>query len=223
MNGRYAQLILIFLFLCSSVFGGTIAATWDGFTASEAVGEIDGVSIEATTSNSAPFLGIVNDRFSDIDKGGWDTDFPLSKDILSLVASDVNGGDVQRFAFGEPMEEVLLYIENFDSNSIATVVAFGADDVQLVASSESIDFDPLTKNAGRLSTDNPTFNGEGDAILLFAGGVTGVTLDYERGDGANGVFYGFVLDAVSVPEPTAASMFGFVALVPLAFRKRRTV
>lgn len=221
MNGRYAQLALLLLFAASTSFGTTIA-TWDGYTSSEAEGEIDGIAISASTTGTAPFLGIVNDRFSNIDRGGWDAPFPLPSDALSLVASNVNEGDVQRFSFGEPIDEVLLYIENFDSNSTATIVAFGADDLQLVASSPSIDFDPLTKNAGRLSTDNPTFNGEGDAILLFAGGVTGITVDYERGDGANGVFYGFVLEeALSVPEPSAGSMFAILAFVPLVLRKRR--
>ena len=222
MNGRIAHTLLILLFACSTAFSTTIA-TWDAFSANEASGEIDGITILASTTNDAPFLGIVNDRFSDIDKGGWDAPFPLSPDALSLVASEVNGGDVQRFAFGEPIDEGLLYIENFDSNSIATIVAFGADDLQLVASSPSIDFDPLTKNAGRLSTDNPTFNGEGDAIIFFGGGVTGITIDFERGDGANGVFYGFVVeDAQSVPEPSAGSMLAILGLLPLAFRKQRS-
>lgn len=222
MNGRWTFVLLGCVFFCLTTAGfAETTATWNGFTEDAATGALDGVPITATTEGSAPFVGITLSRFAD--SGDWDTDHPLSTDAAALVAANVNGGDTQTFAFSESIAEGLLYIENFDSNSAATIVATGATTLEVEASSPSISFESTIPGTGVLSTSNPTFDGEGDVILFFGGEVTEISIAYTAGDAENGVFYGLATpDSIQVlPEPTGAGIAVALAGGMMCFRRRR--
>jgi len=194
---------------------------WTGQSSNLAFGSLDGVSLSATSSGGAEFAGIVpNAHFTG---RNWQGGLLVPEETDSLVAVPVNAGTTHSFEFATPIEEAMLLIENFDSSSVARISAGGDAFIELISASESISFSSLADGIGVLQTSNPTFNGEGDAVILFSGEVTGLTLEYSAGDGANGVFYGFAKGtAQAVPEP-ATSMLGrfAVALIPLAYRRRR--
>lgn len=210
---------LISTLLCSNALAET-TATWTGFARQSATGILNGIPFTVTTSSTAPFIAVVDDRLSE--GRGWDAELPLSRSAEAIVTANVSGGDSQIFSFDKPIDEGLLYIENFDTSSIANITANGGDQLELVAGSESIIFGQRTANAGTLRTTNPTSNGEGDAVLLFGGGVSTVTINYARGGPANGVFYSLAVGTVeAVPEPVSSAMALILALVPLALRNRR--
>ena len=223
MNGRRTLKLLGCVFFCLTTTAiAETTATWNGFTEDAATGALDGIPITVTSQGSAPFVGITLSRFADT--GDWDTDHPLSTDAAALVAADVNGGDTQTFSFSEPISEGLLYIENFDSNSAATIVATGATTLDLEASSPSISFVSTVPGTGSLSTSNPTFDGEGDVILFFGGDVTEISIAYTAGDAENGVFYGFATaDSLQVvPEPNGCLIAIALAGAMLSLRTRKT-
>ena len=224
-RNRSIQSLLITICLaigCAEIHADTIEGDWTSFTASTAVGVLDGTTIMGTASADAPFFGIAEDqRFWPFGEGGWDAGFPLSIDTRAMTATNVNAGDSHEFAFASAIESPSLYIENFDSNSIATITAFGSDSISLLSGSPSISFAADSATTGILQTSNPTFNGEGDAIIFLEGPVTGVRLDYSGGDGANGVFYGFALvDTAAVPEPAGDLMLILAGVSLLALRRR---
>ncbi len=199
----------------------SIGGVWTGESPSLAFGLLDGISLSATSSGGADFAGIVpRTHFTG---RNWQGGLTFPEETASLVAVPVNAGAVHSFRFAEPIEEAMLLIENFDSNSVATISATGDGLLELVSASDSISFSSQSDGVGVLRTSNPTFNGEGDAVILFSGAVTGLNLEYSAGDGANGVFYGFAQGAVqSVPEPESTMMLAFaVALMPLSLRRRR--
>ena len=104
-----------------------------------------------------------------------------------------------------------------------TITATGTDGLlELISGSDSISFSSDSDNVGVLRTSNPTFDGEGDVVLLFSGAITRLDLTYQGGDGANGIFYGFAINETrAVPEPTAGALSALLALIPLTLRKRR--
>lgn len=198
----------------------TTGGVWTGQSSSLAFGLLDGVSLSATSSGGAKFAGIVpRTHFTG---RNWQGGLAFPEETDSLVAVPVNAGTTHSFRFAEPIEEGMLLIENFDSSSVATISTRGDGLVELISGSDSISFSSLSDDVGILQTSNPTYNGEGDAVILFSGAVTGLTLEYSAGEGANGIFYGFAKGtAQAVPEPAAATLVGFAALIPLAFRRRR--
>lgn len=202
--------------ISNSATAGTVASTWTEFTETSAIGDIDGISISATSSPTAPLIGFSTDRFDT--EGGWDATLPLNREVAGLVASDVNEGDQQVFEFATGIGSGMFYIENFDSNSVATITVAGeAANLQLVTGSPSIGFESSGPGAGVLSTSNPDSDGEGDAVLQFSGNVTGITVDYLAGDGSNGIFYAFAV----VPEPSS-SMLWLVGLISLGLATRKS-
>ncbi len=218
-NMRLTVALLITLLVGTPLHAIT-TSTWRGFTDTLAFGDIDGIGISAFSTNSSPFIGLMEGRFSDNPGGGWNAPMPLDPTVNSLVTADVNGGDIQDFLFAVPMDEGLLYIENFDSGSIATITASGAQFLELAAASPSVSFSSTGMDSGRLISANESYNGEGDAVLAFAGSVTNVRINYENGEGANGVFYAFAMESVqSVPEASTA-MYAIIALVFMTTRRR---
>ena len=214
---------IIIAFFSTSALNAATTGEWDGYSSGAAFGTLDGVRISAFSTTTSPFIGVVDGRFSDEPGGGWNADMPLPPAAQSLVTADVNGGDAQVFRFASGITDALLYIENFDASSIATVTADNAELLELVAASDSISFESTSQYSGVLSSSNPTYNGEGDAVLHFMGDVRGITLQYSQGDGANGIFYGFAVPKIaSVPEPSCVYTLSLVmAFVPLARRRHR--
>ncbi len=201
----------------------TIEGDWTAYTESSATGVLDGTLITGTAGPDGPFFGIAEDqRFWPFGQGGWDASFWMSMDTRAIIAVNVNDGDWHEFEFAAPIDSPSLYIENFDSNSIATITATGSDSISLLSGSPSISFEPSSSTVGLLQTSNPTFNGEGDAIIFLEGPVTGVRIDYSGGDGANGVFYGFgLVDTSFVPEPSGYAAMFFAGIAALLMRRRR--
>lgn len=224
MNSRG---LYVFIFAVATFAFPTVAAAettggvWTGQSSSLAFGLLDGVSLSATSSGGAKFAGIVpRTHFTG---RNWQGGLSFPEETDSLVAVPVNAGTHHTFRFAEPIEEGMLLIENFDSSSIAKITASGKDSLlELVSASDSISFSSMSDAVGMLETSNPTYNGEGDAVILFSGAVTGLNLEYSAGSGANGVFYGFAKGtAQSVPEPAAAFLATFAAVIPLVLRRRR--
>lgn len=217
---RQGAFTLLAWAIITGVATGDIPATWTGQSSSLAFGWLNDVSFSASASPGAPFTGLHDGRF---DGSSWQADMSFSKDLVAIETQPANAGAIHSFRFTEPVEEGMLLIENFDSNSIATITTMGQDGLlELISASESISFDAVAGNAGRLRTSNSTFDGEGDAVLLFSGAVTGIELRYEGGDGANGVFYGFATSGTqAVPEPSTGTLSVLLALVPLMLRNRR--
>ena len=217
---RILMLVGSICFWTTTLAYAETTATWNGFTEDAATGSLAGVPITAKSEGSAPFVGITPSRFAD--SGDWDTDHPLSPEAAALVAANVNGGDSQTFTFAEPFAEGLLYIENFDSNSAATIVATGATTLELEASSPSISFISTIPGTGVLSTSNPEFDGEGDVILFFGGDVSEISISYTGGDAENGVFYGFATpDSIqTVPEPSGIAL-ALLGIPMMMLRRRR--
>lgn len=118
-----------------------------------------------------------------------------------------------------------MYIENFDSSSMASITFAGAIGTSLIDASPSISFDVLGPEIASLTTSNTSFNGEGDAAIKLNGPVNEITVDYSNGDGANGIFYTFAApEANAVPEPTSAMIIAGLFSLGAAFlclKKRR--
>ena len=223
---RSVQSLLITVclaFVVAEIHAATIEGDWSSYTSATATGVLDGTVITGAAGPNGPFFGIAADqRFWPLGQGGWDAGFPLSIDTRAIIATNVNAGDWHEFTFASAIDSPSLYIENFDSNSIATITATGSESVSLLSGSPSISFAADTATTGILQTSNPTFNGEGDAIIFLEGPVTGVRIDYSGGDGANGVFYGFALvdTSVAAPEPSGRLMLGVAGLTLLLLRRR---
>ena len=142
---------------------------------------------------------------------------PLPADAAGVVVGRVNGGDSMAFSFSSPLlDGTLFYIENFDSNSSANINFVGATSVSVLESSPSISYFGAGAG-GFLASSNAGYDGEGDVIFSLEGPVSEITLDYQSGDGANGVIYTFAandwVDPKAVPEPASAVvMAGLFAL-----------
>lgn len=218
-----SRTFLLFIFLAAPFFQASAATTgdWTNFSDSLAFGNLDGVNIAAFSMGSAPFIGLAERRFAE--GSGWDADMALPRNAESLITSNVNGGDAQEFRFASPIRDAMLYIENFDADSVANITASGADTLDLVSGSQSISFASINGSSGTLMSSNSSYNGEGDAVLHFTGDVTRILVDYVAGEGANGVFYGFAVESVqAVPEPSSAVLLtSTLAMAPLALRRRR--
>lgn len=193
----------------------TIETDWLAHETRSAIGILNDVFITAATSSDSEFASIIGGRFAGEE---WNTIDPLSAGADSLVVGDANPGDTHTFVFTKPISDVLLYIENFDSNSQATIKAEANVTLELVASSESISFSSTSPNEGVLSTLNGTSNGEGDLILRVIGKPASLSIDFTAGEGANGVFYTF---AQSVPEPTSGLALAVGLVLVTATRMRR--
>lgn len=219
-----ASLFVVVGLAVSSASAAINPAVWNAPTStSVATGTFAGTSLTAVSTTSSPFLvgTLFNDRFA----GSWDGSMPLAPTALALVTTNVNAGDSQAFSFGTAISDGLFYIENFDSNSMATITANGATSLSLIDNSASISYSSLGANTGTLVTSNGSFNGEGDAVLQFTGAVTSIQIQYSGGDGANGVMYTFAEPcATAVPEPTSAMvMAGLFGLggTCVWFRRRK--
>jgi len=199
---------------CASA--ASIELDWISQQQRSAVGSLDDVFVTAATSSDAQFLSIVGGRFAGTP---WNTGRPLSAAAEGLVVSDANPGDTHTFVFTQPMPDLLFYIENFDSNSSATVTTEGAGTVSLLEGSPSISFSATSNQSGVLSTSNTTFNGEGDVILSLRGDVESISLDFSSGDGSNGVFYTFAV----APEPSGLIMILAGTVLLGTLRRRRTL
>lgn len=197
-------------------------ATWSSTTATTATGDLNGITISATSNAEAPIVGISTGFFG----SGWDGSMPLGPDAMGLVVSNVNGGDSQTFTFSSPLlDGTVMYIENFDSASGAAITFTGATSNQLIDSSPSIVYGSVPGFALMGST-NFGFDGEGDAAILLNGPVTEIKVDYVHGLGDNGVIYTFAApDPVSVPEPTSAfvmaGLFGLGGSLVCLRRKQK--
>lgn len=204
--------------------GSPIVTDWTGFSANSASGVQGGVSITATTAAASPFIGTFNDRL-EAGSGFWQAPLPLPSGSESIAVSPVNAGSFQAFAFSSPLTDSLLYIENFDFASVASITTSGATTVTLLASSPSISFSP-SGTGGVLRTSNFTGSGEGDLVLRLEGPVTAVRLDYSQGLLDNAIFYTFVTTpqpSEVIPEPGTCALLatGLLPLVCLAARRRR--
>ena len=88
-----------------------------------------------SNSNKTVIVGISGGWFG----RQWDGSMPLGDDALGLVVSSVNAGDWQNFSFSSPLlDGTVMYIENFDSSSIALMTFTGATGTTLVDASQSI-------------------------------------------------------------------------------------
>ena len=168
-----------------------------GSTSTTATGTVNGITWTAQTSSTSPFIGI------NLPTGTWDVSLDLPSNGLFIGAGSVNGGDVQRFNFDEPITNLCFFVENFDSNSAATITTDGA--IELLGSSQSISFTKTAPGTATLSTSNLGFDGEGDAVIQLSDSATYIEFDYTDGIEANGIFYGFAWDnqVAAVPEPSS--------------------
>ncbi len=197
-------------------YSANIELDWISQQQRSAVGRLDDVFVTAATSSEAQFLSVVGGRFSGT---AWNTERPLSADAEGLVVSDANPGDTHTFVFTQPIPDLLFYVENFDSNSSATITAEGTGSFSLLEGSPSISYSATSDRSGVLSTSNSTFNGEGDLVLSLQGSVESISLDFSSGDGQNGVFYTFAI----APEPSgiALLLLGTVLLGTLRGRRNQ--
>ena len=230
MKRLFSTTLLLVAMAHSFALGSASPGNWNLVTSpTTATGTLpNGATVLATSSASAPIVGISTKWFG----SRWDGSAPLGQDVAGLVVSNVNGGDFQMFTFSSPLlDGTSLYIENFDSSSLATITANGATSISLIDSSPSISFVPAGANSGVLSTSNNGFNGEGDAALQFTGPVSSISVEFQEGEGANGVIYAFagpeggpVPTAEAVPEPASLAvmtgLFGLGGLVHY-LRKRK--
>lgn len=221
MNSRLCFATFMLLGYCVVAHGAATPGSWDSYTATTATGTIGGVTVNAMSSATAPIVGLSPNHFG----VHWDAASALGDTVLGLTVSEVNAGDNMDFTFSSPLaNKTVLYIENFDSNSAATITATGATNISVLTNS-MVTYNASGGSTGVLSSMNAGYDGNGDIALVLEGAVTSVSLDYTGGDGANGVFYAFAEPASqAVPEPTSvlvmASLFGLGGL-GYYFRRRR--
>jgi hypothetical protein len=186
----------LFIVACSasSIFGALIPGTATSMTTTTASGVLDGIGWTAVTTSTSPFIGI------NLPTGTWDVTVNLPENGLFLGTGYVNAGDTQQFFFDQPVSNLCFFIENFDSNSAASITTDGV--VSVIAASSSISFNSTSVT---LNTSNASFDGEGDVILSLSSPTTFIQFDYSDGIDANGVFYGFAIDnqVAAVPEPSS--------------------
>lgn len=221
---KYVFALTAFVVFASTASAAVTPATWSSWTATSATGDLGGITVTASSSAGAPIVGIVAGQFG----SQWDGSAPLGPAALGVTVSNVNGGDSQTFSFSSPLlDGTIMYIENFDSSSVAEIDFVGATSYSLIDASPSITFDNIGPGQGSLMTSNAGYNGEGDAAILLNGPVTEITINYSNGVGANGVFYTFAApDAQAVPEPASAlimaGLFGLGGTV-ICIRKKRGI
>lgn len=219
---KFRTLFCVFVITLSfAQFGFASPAIWTSFSNTAATGVVGGIGIRASTVSTAPFDETETHRFS----SGWDA-APIyrlsSTGALGLRTLWVNGGDAQQFEFDFPWSDGLFYIENFDSGSIATIMVSGGASIDLLSGSTSITYVPISASMGTLRTSNEGFNGEGDAVFQLSGPVESISVDYQRGLQANGVFYMFADAQNVVPEPTSLLIWGMFAALAVTVRWRTT-
>ena len=214
---KYVFSLLAVAVSCASVHAAVTPATWSSFTSTTAVGDLNGITINATSNADAPIVGFMGNSFG----SNWDGTQPLGNSAIALVVSNVNAGDMQTFSFSSPLVDgTLFYIENFDSSSIAKVTVNGATSNTLFDASASIGFGSVVPGDIALVTTNSGYNGEGDLAIELTGPVTDIQVEYFGGEGANGIMYTFAApeqmtnptDPHAVPEPSSlaiiAGLFG---------------
>lgn len=218
---KYALSLLVLAASVATAEAAVSPAIWATDTASSAHGCLTCSGINITATSTAPIVGLSPGQFG---PSLWDGSMPLTAaDVGLTVLAQVN--TYQTFTFDSPLVGgTLMYIENFDSNSLAELNVVGGT-ATLVDASPSIGFAAGAAANGNdlLSTTNGSFNGEGDAVLMLSGGVTAVSIGYLQSDGANGVFYTFA-EPCAVPEPTSAmvmaGLFGIGGLIYVRRRKQ---
>lgn len=192
----------------------TMETDWIVQQSRSAIGQLGGGLITAAASSDAEFVGLSEGSFSGEQ---WDTGSELSAMAEALVVGDANPGDTHTFVFTESLSNVHLYIENFDSSSVASVTLEGTGPLSLFASSPSVTYSPTDSNSGVLTTSNASSDGEGDLILMLGGSPESLSIDFTSGDGQNGVFYTF---AVPIPEPSSSGLL-VVGLIGVMMLRRR--
>ncbi len=214
--------LVLLILMSGTLFGSPIGGAWTSVESSTlAFGEVDGIRIVATTNEDAPFTEIATHSFTDdsIICGAWQADeLALDPSVTSLTTTYVNAGDYQQFDFDVPWYNGYFYIENFDASSLAKITVLGGATASLATASTSISYD-AAGSMGVLRSSNTSFDGEGDAVLLFDGPVTSIRVDYEDGVQANGVFYGFASMNAAIPEPV--SLVVWALLIGLVVVGRR--
>lgn len=217
---RKLSCFVLSLAVCGVVQADMIPVEWKSAEMRSAVGSLMGSIVTATTSEDAGFT----ERFQPFSVDNWQADMALPNDTELLGVGNANAGDSQTFVIEEPLMDVVMYIENFDSNSVATisVEGTGLDGIDLATSSPSITLEDVTMASGSLLTANMTSDGEGDAVLKFMGSIRSISLDYTAGDGANGVFYTLAMPmSQAVPEPANSWSVLLALLSFLAVIRRR--
>ena len=210
------------LILCASVHAEMMSVDWKSAEMRSAVGTLMDSMVTVTTSEDSKFTEL----FQPFNEDNWQAEMPLPNDTKLLGVGNANAGDSQTFVIQEPLMDVLMYIENFDSNSIATISVEGTelDGIDLLSGSPSITLEDISMDSGSLLTANMTSDGEGDAILKFYGSIRSISLDYMAGDGANGVFYTLAMPTMSQPVPEPSTGLGLLlafGIVLHAVRKRK--
>lgn len=220
MTSKPFYLVLPFV-LCACVQAETISVDWKSAEMRSAVGSLMDSAVTATTSQNAEFTEL----FQPFNLDNWQAEMPLRNGTNLLGVGNANAGDSQTFVIEPPLFDVLMYIENFDSNSIAAISVEGTvlDGIDLLSNSPSITLEDVSLDAGSLLTANMTSDGEGDAVLQFFGSIRSISLDYTAGDGANGVFYTLAMPVTQIlPEPsTHISLLLAMGIVLMVARIRR--
>gem|GEM_PF-2623738 len=222
MNSKLMLATLAIVSCCFSVQAAVTPGTWGTYTTTTAMGTVDGIAVNATTTSSSPIVGLSNKHLGK----HWDAAYPLNDSVLALTVAQNNSGDTITFSFGSALQDgTLLYIENFDSNSAATINAAGATNIAVLSTS-MVNYVATNGSMGTLASTNSGYDGNGDIALVLDGGVTSVTLDYTGGDGANGVFYAFAApEPQAIPEPTSmlvmAGLFGLGGALSYYRRKKQ--
>lgn len=196
---RLALAFFVFASIAVRIEGATITTEWKTLEDRSVVGTLAGVVVAGSASEQSPFGSISTGRF-----GGdnWQAEMALPMTSMSVSALDANSGDSHAFIFSEALTSVMLYIENFDSNSSAEISLQGTGTLSLLSESPSISFETTSDSTGILTSSNALSDGEGDLVLALAGEIQSIAVDYVAGDGANGVFY-----TLAVPEPAGFAPF----------------
>ena len=205
----------VLLSFATTVNAASMSTVWSSSSGTSGYGNLNGINITAVTSDTSPFIGLELNRFVAAPSGGWNAPgYELGFNDSAIVAAEVNANDFQQFVFDTAFSGY-LYIENFDSSSVANVTATGATSLSLLTASSSVTYASTSASTGTLSSANSGFDGEGDAILFFEGPTTSVRLDYTGGEQDNGVMYTFALN-VNNPEPASHWMMLVAGLGVLA-------
>lgn len=227
---KLASLITAAILLASS---GTMAhaaasvATWTNITPTEATATLDGVTITATPSaaTGSTNWGVAFDRLS---LPFWQASDPLPIGSEALGVNGVEGGESMQFDFTAGLTSVLVYIENLDGGLVADVVATGATAMNFISGSSSIEYEMTSATTGVLTTNNGTFNGEGEALIEILGPVSSLSFDFTAG-AFNAVFYGFAteggdppVEPPAVPEPASLAIWtALLGLGAVIVQRRR--
>lgn len=208
---------LVAFVLNATCSAALISGVATGSTSTTASGTVNGITWTAQTTSTSPFIGI------NLPTGTWDVSLDLPSNGLFIGAGSVNGGDVQRFNFDQPVSNLCFFVENFDSNSAATITTDGA--IELLGSSQSISFTKTAPGTATLSTSNLGFDGEGDAVIQLAESATYIEFNYSSGVEANGIFYGFAWDnqVTAVPEPSSFLFLLLCGSTAAYFRRNKAI